>query len=170
VPTHQPPQPRNDNTVMHRRIILVLAAAAVAALSIGLRSFSSVALAERATLPAATTDSTVASELTLTVGEKIEFNFRVTNNTKKYVEIRFPSGKTHDFVVLDSLDREVWRWSSGRMFTQVLKNKVMRAQESIAFEESWKSPAEGGTFTAVALLSSRNYPLEERVQFVVPAR
>jgi hypothetical protein len=81
--------------------------------------------------------------------------------------MRFPSGQTHDVVVLDTTGREVWRWSSGRVFTQVLQNKVLRATDTLAFGERWKDPPRG-QYVAVARLASANYPVEERAAFVVP--
>ena len=41
------------------------------------------------------------------------------------VELDFPDGQTHDFVVLDAAGSEVWRWSDGRMFTQAHAEQVL---------------------------------------------
>jgi hypothetical protein len=81
--------------------------------------------------------------------------------------VQFPSGRTHDFAVIDSAGREVWRWSTGKMFTQVMRNRSIDAHESISFSTSWKNPDAVGTFTAVARLWSRNFPLEERAEIII---
>src|SRR5438067_538924 len=41
----------------------------------------------------------------------VHFDFHIINATGKRVEIKFPSGQAYDFVVIDSLGREVWRWA-----------------------------------------------------------
>jgi hypothetical protein len=97
----------------------------------------------------------------------VRFDFRVTNAGGGKVEMRFPSGQTHDVVVLDTTGREVWRWSSGRLFTQVLQNRILRAADTLAFDERWNH-APRGQYVAVARLASANYPVEERAAFVVP--
>ncbi len=96
----------------------------------------------------------------------VRFAFRVTNAGGGKVEMTFPSGQTHDVVVLDSLGREVWRWSEGRMFTQLLQTRVLRSADTLAYDERW-SDAPAGRYVAVARLASENYPVEQRVSFVV---
>jgi hypothetical protein len=99
--------------------------------------------------------------------QDVQFDFSVTNAGGARIEMNFPSGQTHDLVVLDTLGREVWRWSNGRMFTQVLQNKVLRTDDSLSFGEQW-SDAPRGKYVAVARLASGNYPIEQRTPFVVP--
>ena len=112
---------------------------------------------------------TIASSLDVKVGEAVQFTFHVTNSSSKRVELRFPSGQTHDVVVLDPQGREVWRWSTGRMFTQAMQNKVLGASDTLTFTETWR-PDHAGTFTAVASLLSENYPAEERAAFSLPGK
>jgi hypothetical protein len=88
------------------------------------------------------------------------------NEGKKKLELNFNDGRTHDVVVLDSLGKEVWRWSKGRIFTQAMQNKVLRTSDSLTYEESWKD-AMPGRYVAVATLSSANFPVTQRVEFEV---
>ena len=96
----------------------------------------------------------------------VRFDFRVTNSGGTKVEMNFPSGQTHEVVVLDTLGREVWRWSKGRIFTQMLQNKILRADDTLAYGERWKD-APRGQYLAVARLASTNYPIEHRTAFTV---
>lgn len=98
----------------------------------------------------------------------LRFALRVVNNTTKMVEIYFPDGQTHDFVVNDSTSKEVWRWSEGRMFTQAMRSKTLKGKDETVFEESWESKGFHGNFTAIATLKSENFPLETKVEFVLP--
>ena len=70
--------------------------------------------------------------------------------------------------MVDSLGREVWKWSEGRMFTQALQNKVLESNGSVAWNASLRATAiPPGRYTAVAFLLSENKPLEQRVEFEV---
>ena len=101
-------------------------------------------------------------------GESLRFTLRIVNNTRKMVEIQFPDGQTHDFVVNDSTGKEVWRWSEGRMFTQAMRSKTLKGKDGTVFEERWEPKGQRGAFTAVAILKSENFPLETSIQFALP--
>lgn len=103
-----------------------------------------------------------------TSGKAVSFSLHVVNNTKKGVELTFPTGQTHDFVVLDSTGRALWRWAEGRMFTQTLRNKLLGRGESFELEAEMKrAPLPPGRYTARAVLTSQNYPLVREAAFVV---
>lgn len=104
----------------------------------------------------------------VTVRRGVVLSLHVTNAEDHAVEIEFPDGQTHEFVVLDSVGREVWRWSTGRLFTQSMRNKLLDANESLTYQERWEGKARPGTYTAVATLRSSNFPIEERVPFTLP--
>jgi len=100
--------------------------------------------------------------------DKLRFSLNVKNNTTKMLEIQFPDGQTHDFVVLDFAGKEIWRWSEGRMFTSAMRSETLKGKEDTVFEESWSTKGQHGSFTAVAILKSNNFPVESSVQFVLP--
>ena len=116
----------------------------------------------------ALTDTSLAASAKVAVGSDVELALQVTNLAKHAVEVNFPSGQTHEFVVLDSTGHEVWRWSTGRMFTQALQNREVDADETLSFRERWDSRGHHGKYTALASLRSSNHPVEERVDFVLP--
>ena len=100
--------------------------------------------------------------------DKLRFTLNVKNNTSKMLELRFPDGQTHDFVVKDFAGKEIWRWSKGRMFTSAMRSETLKGKEDTIYEESWSTTGEHGSFTAVAILRSNNFPVETSVQFVLP--
>src|SRR5436190_22904388 len=68
----------------------------------------------------------IAPRFTVSVEHKsIRFALDVTNPTKRDVEITFPDGQTHDFVVLDSIGRALYRWGTGRRFTQSVQKRTI---------------------------------------------
>jgi len=100
--------------------------------------------------------------------DAVRFALRVTNESKKHIELTFPNGQTHDFVVIDSVGREMWRWGAARLFTQSVQNKLLGGGETLSVNEKWERPARHGKYTAIATLHSSNFPVEERVEFVLP--
>jgi hypothetical protein len=109
--------------------------------------------------------SELSSTFTVRSAKQVEFKLDVRNNTKRMVELRFPDGRTHEFIVLDANGRQVWRWSEARMFTQGLQNKLIKAKDVAVFSELWDAHGQTGKFTAIALLPSDNHAVEERVEF-----
>jgi hypothetical protein len=98
-------------------------------------------------------------------GGTLRFALDVTNVGKKNVELTFPDGQTHDFAVLDSAGREVYRWSATRMFTQSLQNRTIESGETLRIAERATTALPHGSYVAVATLRSTNFPMQERVTF-----
>ena len=100
----------------------------------------------------------------------VRLALRVVNTSSKRVEVNFATGQTYDFVILDSIGREVWHWGSGRMFTQTLRNKLLDGGESLNVRETWKAAALApGRYTARGVLTSENYPMTKVTEFTVGA-
>ena len=109
----------------------------------------------------------ILTHLDVRIRDGVEFTFKVTNNERSKVELLFPSGQTHDFTVVDSLGRSVWRWSEGRMFTQAFQNKFLESGGSVTYEAAWRAEVPPGRYVAIASLMSENKPLEQRSSFEV---
>jgi hypothetical protein len=114
------------------------------------------------------TDTSLAASAKVAVGSPVKLALQVTNLANHTVEVNFPSGQTHEFVIVDSANAEVWRWSAGRMFTQALQNREVDANETLSFREQWDARGHHGKYSAIATLKSSNHPVEERVEFVLP--
>ncbi len=110
----------------------------------------------------------LATSLDVSVRDGVTLALHVTNTAASRIELRFSSGQTYDFSVLDAAGREVWRWSADRMFTQALQIKSHDAAETLTVQERWDSEGRTGRFTAVGTLRSSNYPVEQRVEFSLP--
>ena len=98
-------------------------------------------------------------------GDALQFSLEVTNVGKKNVELTFPDGQTHDFAVLDSIGREVYRWSTTRMFTQSVQNRTIEDGETLRIAERATPSLPHGSYVAVATLRSTNFPVQEKVAF-----
>lgn len=97
----------------------------------------------------------------------LNFVFDVANAGKKNVELAFPDGHTYDFAVLDASGREVYRWGTGRMFTQSVQNKLLDGGDTMHIAEAASPALPLGDYVAVATLRSSNFPMQERVAFTL---
>ncbi|MEP7065624.1 MAG: BsuPI-related putative proteinase inhibitor [Gemmatimonadota bacterium] len=114
-------------------------------------------------------DTSLAASAKVAVSNtEVRFALQVTNLAPHAVELNFSNGQTHEFVVLDTLGREIWRSSTGKMFTQALQNRNVGANETLSFREEWDPKGYHGKYVAFAKLRSSNHPVEERVDFVLP--
>jgi hypothetical protein len=112
-------------------------------------------------------DARLDSRLNVTVAHNdVRLAFDVKNVGGKHAELTFPSGQAYDFVVVDTTGKEVWRWSGGRMFTSGVRNKQLGVGDVMEVSESWGT-AKPGHYTAIAVLKSSNFPVEERVDFIM---
>jgi hypothetical protein len=112
--------------------------------------------------------SLVVSAKVAVIASDVQFALQITNLAPHSVELNFPNGQTHEFVVVDTLGREIWRSSTGKMFTQALQNRNVDANETLSFRDEWEPKGYHGRYTALAKLRSSNHPVEERVDFVLP--
>ena len=95
----------------------------------------------------------------------VTFRFTVTNTGPDPVELEFSDACKADFVVRDD-GGEVWRFTDGRMFAQVLSSETLDPDESATYDAEWDDP-QSGTFTAVAELRARQALCKARTDFTV---
>jgi hypothetical protein len=175
---------------MNTRLIISLLCAGALAFACGPRSHSEASTSLAAALPTkaltaqftakqagqptehkksgAKTEARIDSKLNVFIAQHdVRLALDVRNAGGKHAELTFPSGQTHDFFVVDSTGREVWRWSKSRMFTQGVQNRQLGSGDALQLSETWKDGVKPGRYTAVAVLKSSNYPQEQRVDFVM---
>src|SRR5579862_9208094 len=102
---------------MKGRVIFGLMCAAVLAFACGPRPTTGEVVGTVSTAPARAASPNgpaLLGSLNVSVKNGVAMDFRVVNSGAKKLEVNFANGQTHDLVVLDSLGREVWRWSKGR--------------------------------------------------------
>ena len=163
---------------MNTRLLITLLCAGAVALACGSLTRHDAAPARTRTSAAPATAKHVAKRVSPTAPPNVNGNFAVnvephalhfalklTNDSKKHVELAFPNGQQYDFAVLDSVGREVYRWGAGRMFTQSVQTKLIEGEETVHIDERAEMTLPHGKYIAVATLRSTNFPLSERSTF-----
>ena len=90
----------------------------------------------------------------------------------KRVELNFPSGRTHDFVVLDDAGTKSGAGAMVACSHRRMQNRLLEAHDSVVYDERWSPPPTAGRYTLVAQLHSDNYPVRaaRRVRAAVARR
>ena len=151
---------------MTTRVFILVAAAGAMIVACGPRSRAGESSStQKVSRPS---NGPLSSSLNVSIGQGsgVKLDFEVTNTSDRRIELVFPGGQTHDFAVLDTTGRELWRWSEGRMFTQAIQTKLLGTGETVKYQEEWDTTLAAGKYIAVAQLSS-DEALETRVEFEV---
>jgi len=106
------------------------------------------------------------SSLEVTVGEEVTLRFTVVNASDEAVELTFRDSGRADFAVYTDEGEEVWRWSDGRMFMQVVQYSDLQPGQEATFTESWPNP-EPGDYTAEATLRAVDQDVRAETPFSV---
>ncbi|MBI4169608.1 MAG: hypothetical protein HY510_06695 [Acidobacteria bacterium] len=94
-------------------------------------------------------------------GEPITLVVTIRNRADEARALTLPSSQTHDCLVYAGKDVEVWRWSSGRMFAQVITELTFARGEARSFTVTWDQtdrkgvPVLPGEYQAVGLVPVR---------------
>lgn len=100
-----------------------------------------------------------------TGAETVAFEFSVTNTGTDPIQVRFPNAGKAEFVV-EQAGREIWRFTDGRVFAQVVSSERLAPAETAIYEGEWNDP-QPGSYTAVATLRAREAGCEARTEFEV---
>ena len=98
------------------------------------------------------------------VGAPVRMELTVSNRTDNPVGLRFPSAQRYDFVIREAGARtDRWRWSEGRMFTQVTGEEVVPPGGSLRYEATYGEDLEPGLYTVEGVVASSNRPMGAHV-------
>jgi hypothetical protein len=62
-----------------------------------------------------------------------------SNVDERLLPFRFGSSQTYDFIITSvATGKEVWRWSRGQFFTQMVRSDSIRPKDKWQFEAVWK--------------------------------
>jgi len=77
-------------------------------------------------------------------GETVTLRLVLRNGTEAPQRLQCGSARTHDVVVTAADGPEVWRWSHGRMFAQMLTDVALSPGESREFRVNWNQTTNAG--------------------------
>jgi len=108
-----------------------------------------------------TTDKTAYA-----VGEPIRATIAVINRTSNEVYLSFRDAQRFDFRI-EREGKEVWRWSQGRMFAQMLGEERLTAGTSLSFSVEYKETLEPGLYQVTGMITAVPAPLVAKINVVI---
>lgn len=96
--------------------------------------------------------------------DALELTLVVENEGDEAVELNFSNAQRAEFVAIavDS-GEEVWRWSEGHMFGQVLGTEVLAPGDGVEYEVEWPDPPDGSYRVRSELVGNEYQPSAEMV-------
>jgi len=92
----------------------------------------------------------------------LKLELLVVNRSDKLLPFKFNSSKTYDFVITDiATGQEVWRWSRGTVFSQMVRSDSIRGNAKWTYSEVWnrrdndRNPVPAGRYSLVGILASQ---------------
>lgn len=73
------------------------------------------------------------------IGETVMMNLFKVNLTNRDVNLLYNTSQYYDFIVKKK-EKQIWRWSEGKYFLQVIQQKVIGAGEVYRVQEGWQIP------------------------------
>ncbi len=92
----------------------------------------------------------------------LKLEMLVVNASDKLLPFKFNSSQNFDFVITDTVTgQEIWRWSRGTVFAQVVRSDSIRGNSKWTYSEIWnrrdndKNPVPPGRYRLVGILASQ---------------
>jgi hypothetical protein len=92
----------------------------------------------------------------------LKLEMLVVNVSDKLLPFKYNSSQNYDFVITDiATGQEVWRWSRGTVFAQVVRSDSIRGNSKWIYSEVWnrrdndKNPVSPGRYRLVGILTSQ---------------
>jgi hypothetical protein len=92
----------------------------------------------------------------------LKLEMLVVNVSDKLLPFKFSSSQNFDFVITDmATGREVWRWSHGTAFAQMVRSDSIRGSSKWTYSELWsrrdndRNPVPPGRYRLVGILASQ---------------
>jgi intracellular proteinase inhibitor BsuPI len=101
-------------------------------------------------------------------GEPILLTLRIMNRTPRPVSLHFRSGQRYDLVVEDPQGRQVWRWSTGQVFTQALGEETLRpAGGELAYRVTVRERLRPSRYTVTGIVPAEEGPMSASVEILI---
>ena len=93
-------------------------------------------------------------------GERISVTLEVTNPAPDSHRLTFRTSQRFDLALEDAAGREIWRWSRGRYFLQVIGEEILKSGSGgLSFRTAIPAPSARGRYLLRGWLTSTGPPL-----------
>ena len=91
--------------------------------------------------------SMTTNKMSYTMGEPITMTLKIFNYAEEDVVFHFNTSQRYDFIIEDEEGNEIWRWSEGRMFAQMLgKESLGQHNPEVIYTAEYKDRLSPGYY------------------------
>jgi len=107
-------------------------------------------------------------KMSYSVGEPIKMTLKIFNYTEEDIVFHFNTSQRYDFIIEDEEGNEIWRWSEGRMFAQMLGEETSgSANTEIIYKAEYKGKLSPGYYKVTGILAAKDRPMSGNVIIIV---
>jgi hypothetical protein len=97
---------------------------------------------------------------TYSIGEPIKMILKVFNYTEEDVTFYFNTSQRYDFIIEDEAGNEIWRWSEGRMFAQMLGEEILGPSNSeVIYTAEYRNKLSPGYYKVTGVFIAQDRPM-----------
>ena len=94
------------------------------------------------------------------IGEPITIVLKVFNYTEEKITFQFNTSQRYDFIIEDEEGIEVWRWSNGRMFAQMLGEEILGPRNpEVIYMAEYKDRLSPGYYKVTGFFIAKDRPM-----------
>src|SRR5262245_5185734 len=86
-------------------------------------------------------------------GEPLELTLEVVNRSLRPVTLQYRNYQRYDFLIRNAQGQEVWRWSAGQMFAQILSEETLAPDgKNLTYRTVTLLPLMRGSYTIIGVV------------------
>ena len=99
-------------------------------------------------------------KMSYAVGEPVIMTLKIFNYTEEEINFHFSTSKRYDFIIKDEEGNQVWYWSEGRMFAQMLGEEILGPHNpEVIYKAEYKDRLSPGYYKVTGFFVARDRPM-----------
>ena len=104
--------------------------------------------------------SITTNKMSYTKGEPITMTLKIFNYTEEDTAFHFNTSQRYDFIIEDEEGNQVWRWSEGRMFAQMLGEEILGpSNPEVIYAAEYKDRISPGYYKVTGIFVAKDRPM-----------
>ena len=104
--------------------------------------------------------SIMIDKMSYSVGEPIMMTLKIFNYVEEDVVFNFNTSQRYDFIIEDEEGNEIWRWSEGRMFAQMLGEEILGPRNpEVIYTAEYKDKLSPGYYKITGIFIAKDRPM-----------
>ncbi|MGB6369642.1 MAG: BsuPI-related putative proteinase inhibitor [Atribacterota bacterium] len=104
--------------------------------------------------------SMTTDKMSYSVGEPIIMTLKVFNYNEEEITFHFNNSQRYDFIIENEKGNEVWRWSEGKMFAQMLGEEILGpCNPEVIYKAEYKDRLSAGYYKVTGIFIAQEKPM-----------